>query len=59
MKKDCSSIAYLIKLVHIIGQQIDDLACGGLAHGHVTKAKCLKKGRERENHIPSLIPSLT
>lgn len=42
MKKDGSGAAYLIKLVHIIGQQIDDLACGGLAHGHVTKAKCLK-----------------
>lgn len=42
MKKDCSGIAYLIKLVHIIGQQIDDLACSGLAHGRVTKAKCLK-----------------
>lgn len=42
MKKDCSGAAYLIKLVHVIGQQVDDLARGSLAHGHVTKAECLK-----------------
>ena len=25
--------AYLIKLVYIIGKQVDYLACGGLTHG--------------------------
>lgn len=42
MKKDGSGAAYLIKLVHVIGQQIDNLACSGLTQGHVTKAKCLE-----------------
>lgn len=58
MKKGDSGAAHLIKLVHIIGQQIDDLACGGLAQGHITKAECLEE-RERQNYILALISSHT
>ena len=42
MEEDPSGEAYLIKLVHIIGQKIDYLACGGLSHGWATQAKGLK-----------------
>ena len=42
MEEDPSGEAYLIKLVHIIGQKIDYLACGGLPHGWATQAKGLK-----------------
>lgn len=58
MKKDGSGAAYLIKFVHVIGQQIDNLACSGLTQGHVTEAKRLEY-RERENYILTLISSHT
>lgn len=57
MEKDPPGAAYLIKPVHIVGQQVDYLACGGLPHGQVTQAKCLKQERVTENWIPAVIPS--
>ena len=42
MKDDPSGSAQLIKPVHIVGQQVDYLACGGLPHGQATQAKGLK-----------------
>ena len=33
MEGDPSGAAYLIKSVHIVGQEVDYLACGGLPHG--------------------------
>ena len=42
MEEDPSGPAYLVKPVHIVGQQVDNLACGGLPHGRATQAKCLK-----------------
>ena len=42
MEEDPSGAAHLIKPVHIVGQQVDYLTCGGLPHGRATKAECLK-----------------
>ena len=42
MEEDPSGAAYLVKLIHIVGQQVDYLACGGLPHGWATQAKGLK-----------------
>ena len=42
MEEDPSEAAYLVKPVHIVGQQVDYLACGGLPHGRATQAKGLK-----------------
>ena len=42
MEEDPSGAAHLVKPVHIVGQQVDYLACGGLPHGRATQAKCLK-----------------
>ena len=42
MEENPSGAAYLIKPVHIVGQQVDYLACGGLPHGRAIQAKCLK-----------------
>ena len=49
--------AYLIKPVHIIGHQVDYLACGGLPHGGATQVKWLKWEKDTENRIPTVIPS--
>ena len=57
MEEDPSGAAYLVKSVHIVGQQIDYLACGGLHHGWATQAKGLKWERETEIQIPKVIPS--
>ena len=57
MEDDPSGAAYLIKPVHIIGQQVDYLACGGLPHGWATQAKWLKWEKDTENRIPTMIPS--
>ena len=35
-------VTYLVKPVHIVRQQVDYLACGGLPYGRVTQAKGLK-----------------
>ena len=42
MEEDPSGEAYLIKPVHIIGHQVDYLACGGLPHRRATQVKRLK-----------------
>ena len=42
MEEDSSGAAHLIKPVHIVGQQVDYLSCGGLPHGRATQAKGLK-----------------
>lgn len=52
MEEDPSGAAYLIKLVHVVGQQIDDLASRGLPHGRVTKAKGLTQKRDRRVIFP-------
>ena len=57
MEENPSGTAYLIKPVHIVGQQVDYLACGGLPHGWATQAKGLKRERETEIQIPKVIPS--
>ena len=48
MEEDPSGTAYLIKPVHIIRQQVDYLACGGLPHGQATQMKYLVRERYRE-----------
>ena len=57
MEENPSGTAYLIKPVHIVGQQVDYLACGGLPHGRATQAKGLKSERETEIWIPKVIPT--
>ena len=57
MKDDPSGSAHLIKPVHIVGQQVDYLACGGLPHGRATQAKWLKWEKDTESRIPTVIPS--
>lgn len=57
-KEAPSGAAYLVKLVHVIGQQIDDLAGSSLSHGLVTKAKCLAE-TGMENYTPTVILSHT
>ena len=42
MEEDPSEAAYLVKPVHIVGQQVDYLACGSFPHGQATQAKGLK-----------------
>ena len=49
--------AHLIKPVHIVGQQVDYLACGGLPHGWATQEKWLKWEKDTENRIPTVIQS--
>lgn len=46
--------AHLVKLVHVVGQQVDDLAGGGLPHGRVAEAKRLAQKRGRENYTPTV-----
>ena len=46
MEEDPSGAAHLVKPVHIVGQQVDYLACGGLPHGWATQAKGLKWERD-------------
>ena len=48
MEENPSGAAYLIKPVHIVGQQVDYLACGGLPHGRATQMKYLVRERYRE-----------
>ena len=36
MEEDPSGAAHLVKPVHIVGQQVDYLACGGLSQGRAT-----------------------
>ena len=56
MEEDPSGTAYLIKPVHIIRQQVDYLACGGLPHGQATQTKYLVR-EDTENWIAKVIPS--
>ena len=42
MEEDPSGAAYLVKLIYIVEQQVDYLACGGLPHGWATQVKGLK-----------------
>lgn len=51
MQKASWGAADLVELVHIVGQQIDDLAGGRLPHGHVTEAKRLKQKRGTETYV--------
>ena len=39
MEEDPSGTAHLIKPVHIVGQQVDYLACSGFPHGRATQVK--------------------
>ena len=48
MEENPSGAANLIKPVHIVGQQVDYLACGGLPHGRATQTKYLVRERYRE-----------
>ena len=48
MEEDPSGAAHLVKPVHIVGQQVDYLACGGLPHGRATQTKYLVRERYRE-----------
>ena len=57
MEDDLSGAAYLIKPVHIVGQQADYLTCGSLPHGWATKVKCLKWEKDKQNWNPIVIPS--
>lgn len=41
---------YLVKLVDVVGEQVDNLACCGLSHGWAAEAKSL----EKKNHDFSL-----
>lgn len=52
MEEDPSGAAYLVKPVHIVGQQVDNLACGGLPHGGATQAEVTEIRRETENRMP-------
>ena len=45
MEENPSGAAYLIKPIYIVGQQVDDLACGGLPHGRATQTKYLVRER--------------
>lgn len=56
MHRKRSPSSYLIKLVHIVGQQVDDLARGCLPHGHVTKTECLEEKKKGENRIAIFSP---
>jgi len=46
MEEDPSRAASLIKPVHIVGQQVDYLACDGLPHGQATQTKYLVRERK-------------
>lgn len=59
LQKAPSGAADLVKLVHVIGQEIHDLAGGRLPHGPVTKAKPLKQKRGVEDYIPTVTSSHT
>ena len=56
MEEDPSGAAHLIKPLHIVGQQVDYLACGGLPHGWATQTKWLKWEKDIENRISAVIP---
>ena len=56
MEEYPSGAAHLVKPVHVVGQQVDYLACGGLSHGQATQTKYLVR-EDTENWIAKVIPS--